>query len=807
MTDIAELGLSVRSDGVVVATKRLKGLSGQAAKTNTAAKALTGTFARMATVAAAAIATAFSLRSMFAFRDGLAEVSTLVDTAVFSMDELSEAALKQAGVYGDLQGQVAAYYQIISAGASTVAQATEILSAANKLAIGGVTDIATAADGLTSVLNAYGDKVGSATDVSDAMFVAMRAGKTTIGELSAGLGQVAPLAAQTGVSFDELVGSVSALTKGGIATSQAMTGVRAILAAVAKPTSEAVTLSKKLGLEFNSTALASKGLKGFLDELVDKTNGSTDALAQLFGGVEALVPVMALSGQAGIDFTTILGDMENKAGATEDAFNKMAASPGFQSSRLMAGLTAEALKMSSAFGDQLVPALTVLADNVDLLPVGIAAVAGAITVSLIPAIISATISIGALTAAMLSNPFTFVAVAVAGLAGGLVYLNQQQVLAAQAADTHKKSMVQNANAIEIAKTSSQGFRDVLREQITAQIAAGEAAVTEARAQLQAAQTKAKIADLFGNTMNTLSKAMGFEGRDVTYGDDIAQSALDGLSITMQGVLDLKAQLEKFDAEMSANPPVEPVVHSLQALDAALVQTGTKVDKTGTKVETIADTIRGSLTGSLSGLGQALREGADLWGFFGNKALSVLDKITDKALDMALNGLFDAFSGSQPTNLMGQVGGGKQGGLFGGSIIPGILHGGGIAGSDGYSHGRSFGASTWDNAPRYHGGGIAGLKPNEVPAILERGERVTPANGNASNQNSTIQVQVGVSVDNDGNLQAYVKKVSGQTAANVVASVAPSIVDQSTAAAGAALGNGDFDSSMAKFGSTRQATVR
>jgi len=306
MTDIAELGLSVRSDGVVVATKRLKGLSGQAAKTNTAAKALTGTFARMATVAAAAIATAFSLRSMFAFRDGLAEVSTLVDTAVFSMDELSEAALKQAGVYGDLQGQVAAYYQIISAGASTVAQATEILSAANKLAIGGVTDIATAADGLTSVLNAYGDKVGSATDVSDAMFVAMRAGKTTIGELSAGLGQVAPLAAQTGVSFDELVGSVSALTKGGIATSQAMTGVRAILASVAKPTSEAVTLSKKLGLEFNSTALASKGLKGFLDELVDKTNGSTDALAQLFGGVEALVPVMALSGQAGIDLQPFL---------------------------------------------------------------------------------------------------------------------------------------------------------------------------------------------------------------------------------------------------------------------------------------------------------------------------------------------------------------------------------------------------------------------------------------------------------------------------------------------------------------------
>ncbi len=30
------------------------------------------------------------------------------------------------------------------------------------------------------------------------------------------------------------------------------------------------------------------------------------------------------------------------------------------------------------------------------------------------------------------------------------------------------------------------------------------------------------------------------------------------------------------------------------------------------------------------------------------------------------------------------------------------------------------------APRYHSGGIAGLKPREVPAVLEEGEEVLPA---------------------------------------------------------------------------------
>ena len=65
-----------------------------------------------------------------------------------------------------------------------------------------MTSVEIAADGLTSVLNAYGDSVEGATAVSDALFVGMRQGKTTIAELSGSLGKVAPLASTLGVSFD-----------------------------------------------------------------------------------------------------------------------------------------------------------------------------------------------------------------------------------------------------------------------------------------------------------------------------------------------------------------------------------------------------------------------------------------------------------------------------------------------------------------------------------------------------------------------------------------------------------------------------
>lgn len=56
---------------------------------------------------------------------------------------------------------------------------------------------------------------------------------------------------------------------------------------------------------------------------------------------------------------------------------------------------------------------------------------------------------------------------------------------------------------------------------------------------------------------------------------------------------------------------------------------------------------------------------------------------------------------------------------------GIFHGGGIAGSANRS--RRVSPVWFAAATRYHTGGIAGLRPNEVPAILERGEEIITKN--------------------------------------------------------------------------------
>lgn len=688
MEDIALLGLGIRSDEVDLASRRLDRFEREAGQADRATGRLNRSsvlLTRALGLMGAAVGAAFSLRSVFAFQNAIAEVSTLVDTASFDMKALSNSALEQAAAFGNVQGQVKAYYQIISAGAGTLAEATEILEASNRLAIGGVTDIATAADGLTSVLNAYGDRVESATAVSDALFVAMRAGKTTIGELSAGLGKVAPLAAQTGVSFDELAGAVSALTKGGISTQESITGVRAILAAVAKPTSEATKLANELGLEFNSAALEAKGLSGFLADLVERTGGSTDQLAQLFGGVEALIPAMALAGSAGVSFNQIMEDMTDKAGQTEEAFNKMADSPGFQSGRLMAAITAEAIKLGGVLGEALVPAMRFLADNIEFVTAGAIGLAAAITVTLIPTIVATTAALGAMAIAFLATPFGVLTVLVGALAAVFFHLRQEQDAVAASAREHAAAITTNANAIEVAKTSSQSFRLALRDQIAMQMEAARAALIEADAQHTAARARAMSQrfDVFGvQVFNPFAEAE-------------ANAALVSANALDKAFVQLEDQARALDEIMATVPPVpETVTHSVDTLGAALTaandngkELGDTLAEAALRAEQEWDFYRGTFSGFFADLKSGLTSGKSLWDSFGDAALNALDKITSRALDMAANGIFDMLFGA----VMGGLGGGGFSsqlgrGLTGASVFGG---GGGIYGVPGFANGGDF----------------------------------------------------------------------------------------------------------------------
>ena len=277
-----------------------------------------GVSAAIAAVGAAARQSVTDLRD---FSRGVAEINSILP-ANEKLTRASENALigfsSQFASGPTTQAQ--AFYNIVSAGVKGVTNQLQTLETANKAAVAGLVSIDDSAKLLVSSVNAYAKSGLTAKEASDALFVAVREGQTTFGELASSLGNVTGISASAGVEFSELTGAVAAFTKQGLKTDIAITGLRQALVSVVKPTKEAQDEAKRLGLQFDTAAIKSKGLAGFLKSVQTATNGNSLSLSKLFGNVRALTPILTtVNGNFG-EFERILQQTSVSAGATAEAF-------------------------------------------------------------------------------------------------------------------------------------------------------------------------------------------------------------------------------------------------------------------------------------------------------------------------------------------------------------------------------------------------------------------------------------------------------------------------------------------------------
>jgi hypothetical protein len=138
-----------------------------------------------------------------------------------------------------------------------------------------------------------------------------------------------------------------------------------------------------------------------------------------------------------------------------------------------------------------------------------------------------------------------------------------------------------------------------------------------------------------------------------------------------------------------------------AVTAALADYAAKARDIGAD---IGQALVGAFTSAENAVGEFVKTGK----------LDFRDLVTSIIADLAKLAARRIILGPIANALSGALGGA-------GGIFANILHAGGMVGSPG--PGRMVPAMAFANAPRMHAGGWAGIKPDEVPAILQRGERV------------------------------------------------------------------------------------
>jgi TP901 family phage tail tape measure protein len=350
---------------------------------------------------------------------GLREVVTLTgDTGDVANATFSEFQSLVAGLskeFGIAQNILTGgLYQALSAGVPKE-NALAFMQVASQAAIAGVTDVETAVDGLTTVVNAFGLETSQTQEVADSMFAAVKGGKTTFEELSASLFNVAPMAAAAQVSFSEVNAAIATLTAAGVPTAEATTQIRSAFVALQDPSKDLTAIFNNLGFESGEAAIKQNGLKFAMDAVFDATGGSASQLKVLLGRIEAVNAVTTLSGTGAGKFADELVRQSEAAGSVKDAFDEV------DKSRVLERQAVAFQNMGIAIGNVLIPVMEVLvplftgfaefvADNSVVFTI-LAGIFGALAVAIL-----------AVNFALNANPIVKVITLVAFLAAGLVVL-------------------------------------------------------------------------------------------------------------------------------------------------------------------------------------------------------------------------------------------------------------------------------------------------------------------------------------------------------------------------------------------------
>ena len=273
---------------------------------------------------ASALAFAKSVKASQEFEMALREVESISDATRDKVRSLGNELIRLSGSLPlSAVDLTKGYYEVLSAGITDSAEAMTVLKVSAGLATGGLTDTTTTVDALTTALNAYGLKAESASRIADILFETVRLGKVRMGDLAGSIGVAIPFAAELGVSMEELGAAVATMTGAGVDVELTITSLKNLMAELLTPGKQAKEMAEDLGIQFDATALRTKGLRGFLDELRVATEGNREALAVLYPEIRGLLGVLSLTGEQWSKFDDYLTQISTHFGAADKAAAEM----------------------------------------------------------------------------------------------------------------------------------------------------------------------------------------------------------------------------------------------------------------------------------------------------------------------------------------------------------------------------------------------------------------------------------------------------------------------------------------------------
>ena len=618
-----------------------------------------------------------SSRTEFAdFEKGLAKVSTQLDEhTMHFMPTYRAELMRMSADYGAAKTALTeGLFDVLSASIGP-GKALSVLETNLRSAKGGFTDTAIATKAAVRVMKAYGYEADQMVRIHDIMHGTVKQGIMTFEEYAGAIGDVLGTAAFLKVDFEAVGASMASMTRSGLDASKSVVALKNIFNQFQYPTQAARDVAAELGFALDETSISGGGLITIIEKLSDANARQLKVLMPSMRGMAGFAG--QLKNAAGL----ARGYAENleSAGRMQTNFAKAAATDSFRVEQA----TEKWSNFKILLGEVTSPIYTA----------GISSLTDVFEEnrSAIRRWASDTVEGAGMVKKVLPIYWLYAGLKMKGLRAEL----------AEA----EKFRFSGGGGGRFGGYGAGGGWEEPGDEAAKQTGAGGAEVAAVIARTNAeilADTREKLASI---------RSM----HDKTRMEKIRM--LEDYRMAHFGITsEIEASEKLLNDEMLSLQQSR-----VNAMDVYYAELREDMQNTSLYTsEKFAEAGR-AIEGSMSGAFESMISGGASWRdamnqFFTDVGNSFAKMAADMAARAAMTGIMDIVMGGRGGSMI------TAGGSAAGGGNPYFLHGGGIAGVHGTRKPVPFG--TFANAPRFH------LGSDEVPAILQRGERVIPKGGGA-----------------------------------------------------------------------------
>lgn len=286
----------------------------------------------MAPIAGASAAIgAIGVKSFMDFDATVTAAGVKAGATAEELEQMREVAGKLGAEFPISANDAAEGMDRLAAGGFNAQQVMGAMPAIIEASVASGEDLAATSDVITSALDIWnlrtGDVAANTTHVADVIQAAANSSKLGMQDFGLAMQYAGAPAATLGISIEELGAAMGVMANNGIEASTIGTSLRATLSRLSAPPKDAAAAIAALGLQTKDSSGNFIGLNNVIEQLRNSMSGLSDteqvAMAKSLAGEDAYSGLLALVRTSPEAYAQVADAINDSAGSSEAAFNKM----------------------------------------------------------------------------------------------------------------------------------------------------------------------------------------------------------------------------------------------------------------------------------------------------------------------------------------------------------------------------------------------------------------------------------------------------------------------------------------------------